>query len=165
MVHLYQISNDYKKVLEWIEDVEGEPDANALTELLNEVQERFEQKAGAVVAYIKGAEAEAQAFRQEAERLEAHAARVERRVNAMKEYLAMEMRKVGLPEVDAGIAKVKFVKNPWAVDLIGPVPDEYLRQRPAPPPEPDKAKIAEALKAGVQLDFARLTQGERLKIS
>lgn len=165
MVHLYQISNDYKKVLEWIEDVEGEPDANALTELLDEVQERFEQKAGAVVAYIKGAEAEAKAFRQEAERLEAHAAVVERRVKAMQEYLAMEMRKIGIPEVDAGVAKVKFVKNPWAVDLIGPVPSEYMRQPPAPPPSPDRAKIAEALKAGVQLDFARLTQGERLKIS
>lgn len=165
MVHLYQISNDYKKVLEWIEDVEGEPDANALTELLGEVQERFEQKAGAVVAYIKGAEAEAEAYRKEAERLEAHAAAVERRVKAMQEYLAMEMRKVGMPEVDAGIAKVKFVKNPWAVDITGPVPPEYMRQPPAPPPSPDKAKIAETLKSGVQLDFARLVQGERLKIS
>ena len=165
MVHLYQISNDYKKLLEWVEDVEGEPDANALTALLDEVTERFEKKAGAVVAYMKGAEAEAQAFRQEAERLEAHAARVERRVNAMKEYLAMEMRKVGMPEVDAGIAKVKFVKNPWAVDITGPVPPEYMRQPPAPPPSPDKAKISETLKSGVQLDFARLVQGERLKIS
>jgi len=162
MIALYKIADEYRQALDI--DVDTELDAQALADLLGEVEARFEDKAAQVVGYWRNMEAEAEAYKAEADRLVERARVIRRRGDAVREYLALEMRRVGMAECRAGTSTLKFVKNPWAVEVedVGRLPDEYLRHKP---PEPDKTKIAEALKAGVQVDGARLVQSERLKIS
>lgn len=166
-IALYQIADDYKRALSMLDDDATEPDAEALTQILGEVVDRFENKAANVVAYIRNVEAEAEAYKAEAARLLAGGKRREKAAAALKEYLAVEMRRCNLDECKAGLADLKFVKTPWAVEMDpgADLPEEYLRFKPAPAPEPDKAKIAADLKAGKQIEGVRLVQGERLRIA
>jgi hypothetical protein len=166
-IALYKIADDYKTALAFLDDVETEPDAEALTQLLSEVTDRFEDKAANVVAYMRNVEAEAEAFKAEAARLAARQKALEKRAENLREYLSVEMRRCNLTECTAGFSSLKFVKNPWTVELDAGIelPDDYMRFKPVPAPEPDKTKIAEALKAGVEIPGARLIQKERLKIA
>lgn len=166
-IALYKIADDYNRALSMLDEDAEERDAEALTELLGEVTDRFETKAANVTAYIRNIEAEAEAYKAEATRLEARQKQLEKRSKNLREYLSLEMRRCNLTECVAGFSTLKFVKTTWSVDLDPGVqlPDEYLRFKPAPAPEPDKVKIAQDLKAGIQIEGARLIQGERLKIA
>ena len=75
------------------------------------------------------------------------------------------MKVLGISEIRAndGTFKAKIVKNPPAVEVLGPLPAEYEKVIPEQR-VPDKNKLREDLKAGVIIDGARLVQGERLKI-
>ena len=163
-VALYKIADDYSKAIDF--DLDTEADAEALTVLLSEIQDRFENKAAAVVAYLRNIDAEGDAYKAEAARLVGEAQKRERRAKALRDYLTLEMRRCNLVECKAGLASLKFVNNPWRVELDPGVelPEDFLRRKPAPAPEPDKTKIAEALKAGTDIPGARLVQDERLKI-
>lgn len=165
MIHLYEIADDYKKALDF--DIDNEIDSMALTELLSEVADRFEVKAGHVVDYMRSVEAEIDAYRKEEERLACRRETLKRRYDSLKEYLTYEMHRCEILECNAGLSKLKFIKNPWSVDIDANaiIPDNYMRHPAAPPPSPDKSKIADALKAGIQIDGVRLVQSERLKIS
>jgi hypothetical protein len=165
MIALYEIADDYARALDI--DIDSEVDAEALTILLGEITDRFENKAAAVVAYIRNVSAEAKAFSDEAERHAKKAAALKRRADSLESYLELEMRRCNLTECKAGLASLKFVKNPWSVEIDAgaTLPAEYMRQPPTPPPAPDKKLLADELKAGKIIDGARLVQKERLKIS
>lgn len=165
MITLYEIADDYRRALDF--DIDSEVDAEALTALLGEITDRFENKAAAVVAYIRNISGEAKAFKDESARLAAKGVALERRAASLESYLEHEMRRCNLIECKAGIASLKFVKNPWSVEIDPGVtlPPEYMRQPPTPPPAPDKKLLAEDLKAGKVIEGARLVQKERLKIS
>jgi len=165
MTSLYQIGEDYARALDF--DIDSEQDADALTALLGEIADRFEVKAANVTAYMRNIEAEAEAHAKEAQRHSDIARALTKRYAALKTYLEIEMRRCNMTECKAGLDKLKFVKNPWAVEISpdATIPEEFLRRKPAPPPEPDKPKLREALEAGRQIEGIRLVQTERLKIS
>jgi hypothetical protein len=165
MIALYEIADDYARALDI--DIDSEVDAEALTVLLGEITDRFENKAAAVVAYQRNLLAEAKAFSDEAGRLAKKAVMLDRRAESLASYLELEMRRCNLTECKAGLASLKFVKNPWAVEIDAgaTLPAEYMRQPPTPPPAPDKKLIGDDLKAGKVIEGARLVQKERLKIS
>jgi hypothetical protein len=160
-IALYEISQQYRDVLNW--DIENEPDAAALCDLLGEIEERFEKKAGAVIAFVRNIDAEAEAFRTEEKRLAEIRKHLERKSERLREYLDFEMRRCDFVELDAGLAKLKYVKTPWSVEVAdgAEIPQEYLRVKI----EADKTKLKEAMQAGEQFEGVRLVQGERLRIS
>lgn len=162
MIALYEIGAEYRNVLTW--DIDNEPDAEALCQLLGEIEGRFEDKATAVVAFIRNVDAEAEAYKKEEDRLREHRARLETRSANLKKYLEIEMRGCGFDEMKAGLARLKFVKNPWSVDIEpgADIPNQYLRFRD---PEPDRKALKEALENGVEIEGVRLTQSERLRIT
>jgi hypothetical protein len=162
MIALYEIGSEYRSVLTW--DIDSELDAEALCQLLGEIEARFEDKAAAVVAFIRNVDAEAEAYKQEEDRLKEHRVRLEKRSANLKKYLEIEMRGCGFDELKTGLAHLKFVKNPWSVDIEpgADIPNQYLRFRD---PEPDKAALKTALERGEEIEGVRLTQTERLRIT
>jgi hypothetical protein len=165
MTTLYQIADDYKKALDF--DLDTELDANALVELLGEITDRFELKAANVTAYLRNISAEKEAFEAESARLSEKAKAMDRRIEALKGYLSTEMRRCNLTECNAGLNKLKFVKNPWHVEITpgAIIPGRYMVQPPIPVPYPDKKALADALKSGEKIGGVQLKQDERLKIS
>ena len=164
-VALYKIADEYRSALDL--DLDTELDAEALTQLLGEITERFEDKAAAVTAYMRNVEAEAYAYAAEADRLAKHAKALNNRSDSLKDYLALEMRRCNLTECKAGLSQLKFVKNPWHVEIEpdAHIPDKYMVTPPTPQPYPDKKALAEALKAGETIEGVQLKQDERLRIA
>ncbi len=165
-IALYKIADDYQRALGMLDDDATELDAEALTQLLGEVTDSFEGKAANVTAYMRNVAAEADAYEHEAERLTLRGKTLRKRIDALKEYLALEMRRCNLTECNAGLNALKFVKTPWSVEIDpgAELPPEYIRVKPEVR-EPDKVKIAAALKEGKEIAGARLVQGERLRIA
>ena len=161
-IALYRIADEYRQVLAW--DIENEPDAEALCELLGEIEGRFEDKALNVTGYMRSVEAEAEAYKAEEDRLKETRQRLEKRAENLKKYLTIEMRRCGFDELAIGTSKLKFVKTPWSVEIepTADIPNEYLRFKD---PEPDKVLLKKALESGKQIEGVRLVQGERLRIS
>ena len=159
---LYQISDTYQQAIG--RALETEEDAEALTRELSAITDSFAVKAEAVLGYVRNVEADANAYKAEMDRLQAHFKALQGKSDRLKEYLSHEMRRCNLTELKAGPNELKFVKNPWSVEVECPtenLPVEYIRTTIAP----DKTALATALKAGEQIAGVRLVQGERLRIT
>jgi hypothetical protein len=77
------------------------------------------------------------------------------------------MQVAGVTKIECPHFRLAIQNNPPRVDVYEPglVPAEFMTQPVAPPPEPNKAAIAGALKAGIEVAGARLVQGQRLVVS
>lgn len=162
---LYEIADDYRKALAF--DLDTEDDATALVALLDEITDRFENKAANVCAYIKNVNAEADAFQKESDKLALKAKALRRRAENLTYYLEVQMRRSNIDECKAGLSSLKFVKNPWKVEIEpgAEIPQEYMTVPEVPKSVPDKKELAKALKAGVKIEGVRLVQDERLRIA
>ncbi len=160
---LFNLVDAYRIALSGIpDDATDEQVAEALSGLTGAITVKGQN----IAAYCLNLEAEAEAVESAAKKLKARAESSRRRVESLRAYLLSGMKATGISEIKAldGTFRAKIVKNPHSVEITGlVVPPEYERVIPEKR-EPDKGKIKDDLKAGVILDFARLVQGERLKI-
>ena len=118
----------------------------------------------ALAAYAKGELAEAEAVKAEAKKLDARAKGHTNRAARLHEYVAQYMP-ADLPKLSDARSVIQWRKNPPAVEVFGVVPEAYRRQPAMPPWEPDKVKILADLKAGVDVDGAKIVQKRRLVIT
>ncbi len=88
-----------------------------------------------------------------AERLKVRSERL--RATALQAAQELDQKQFAAPDFTATVSKGK-----GKIIVTGKVPETFMRQKPAPDPEPDKDKIGEALKAGVKLPFAELSNAE-----
>lgn len=162
ILQLYKIADQYAQAIG--RGLESEADAEALTRELEAITDTFAVKAEAVVGYIRNLDSEAEAFKAESDRLAARGKALQANSERLKKYLEYQMRRIGTPELRAGLNTLKMVKNPWSVDMdVGAeaLPGRYQHWKV----EADKVAIKAALQAGLEILGCRLTQGERLKIS
>lgn len=162
MTSLYQIASDYERALGF--DIGSEDDADALIQLLDEVQDRFEVKAENVAKYLANIEAEGAAYRAEEVRLAERRHAMERRAERLREYLAEQMRRLSLNDLAAGVFRLKFVKNPPSLNIYNEaaIPPGYFEPQPA---RLDRAAITRDLKSGHAVPGAEIKQDTRLRIS
>ena len=161
-MRLYEISDTYQQAIG--RALETEEDASALTRELSTIMDSFAVKAEAVLGYVRNVEADANAYKAEADRMATHFKALQSKIDRLKEYLAHEMRRCNLTELPAGPNELNFVKNPWSVELDLPadeLPEKYRRVKV----EADKAALATDLKTGIEVCGARLVQTERLRIT
>jgi hypothetical protein len=90
---------------------------------------------------------------------------LEARAESLRDYLARCMEACGIEKVEGPGVSISFRKSSAVVidgeDLI---PSAFMRQKPAPAPEPDKAAIAAAIKAGQEVPGAHLEHRRSLQI-
>lgn len=89
----------------------------------------------------------------------------EKLADRLRSYLASNLEACGIEKVEGPGVSISFRKSAAVVidgeDLI---PAEYMRQKPAPAPEPDKKAIADAIKAGIEVPGAHIEQRRSLSI-
>lgn len=92
----------------------------------------------------------------------------ESRLGWIKEWLKKNMEACGISKVECPAFTVALQNNPQSVvvDSVLDIPGAYMRTPPIVIPEsvPDKKLIAEALKTGLSVPGAHLTQTQRLVI-
>lgn len=165
---LYTLASQYRELEALIGSDEPLDDATleAIGNTLEGLEGEIEVKATNVSAFALNLEAYAKVAKDAAKALSERAKRIERRAEALKAYVLTHMQACGLTKIEGPEFTVAVRKNPPSVEISGSADlgDEWLVFPPAPPPSPDKRKIAEALKAGQQIAGCALSSSVRLDI-
>ena len=163
-MQLYKIADEIEVILASEVDMEtGEISDETIAKLESLEMDR-DAKALAVAAFLKGELAEADAVRNEAMKLAKRAVIHEKRAGRLKDYIANNIPRDCEPISDAR-SQIAWRKNPPKVLIHEDhlVPAGYERVIPERR-EPDKKKIAAALKAGEHLTFAEMERTQRLEV-
>lgn len=157
---LYEIAEQYREILAI--DCDNEDEKAAMVNALDELADRFEQKAENVIRYIKNTESWASAIRAEEARLAERRRTMERKAEQLTAYLEAMMTMTGTREVQAGIFQAKFKKNPQSIVVLDEslLDDRFFKVSRTV----SKDAIKEAIKAGEEVKGIILEQNERLVI-
>lgn len=168
-VALYQLSGEYAQLMHRLDgmDLDAQTiadtiEASGLTEALQLKAQGVEMVARAAIQYVPAIDAEIA-------RLTALKAARERVAKGLRDYLKSNMESAEIEKIECQFFKISIQKNPPAVDVFEPLslPAQYMvTPQPKPPvAAPDKKAISAAIKAGLDVPGARLTQSTRLTIS
>lgn len=160
---LYQLSEQYRGLLALdAEEVPEEAIRDTLEALTGDIQE----KSTNVAAYCRNLEAAADAIDDAAKQMKERASKVRKRAESIRAYLLHNMQACEISKIESPYFTLAVKKNPPSVVVFDAkqIPDSYMRQKPAPPPEPDKTAIKQALQAGADVPGCTLEQGVRLEI-
>jgi len=126
--------------------------------------EEFEQKADNMASLFKGLKYEAEAIKAEEKALAERRKAIENKADKLKRFMFDTFKLVNKDKVETARNKLVLRKNPPAVELanIDWYNDDYMEKIETV--KLDKAKLKEDLKAGIEIEGARLVQGERLDI-
>jgi hypothetical protein len=156
---LYNLTNDFAAVVNHLEEMEL--DSKVLQDTLDSLQAPIEEKVENIVKYMKSLEALADAKKLEAKRLSDSASSDLKKVEWFKNYMADNLKKVGIKDIQAGVFKVGFKKGSEVVEVapsfdVNSINNKaFLRFKD---PELDKTKIKAALKAGYVVDGVSLVR-------
>lgn len=161
MSTLYALTAEYKQLLEFAR--EEEIDEQVFLDTLEGLEGEIEIKADGYAKVIKELEAEAKKFKEEKDRLEKHYKSIENRISTLKNNLKEAMTATGKTKFKTDYFSFSINKNaglqPMKIVEGAIIPDEYCVK------SPDNSKIREALKQGVELEFAHLCEyGNHLRI-
>jgi chromatin segregation and condensation protein Rec8/ScpA/Scc1 (kleisin family) len=164
MIALYQLTDQYRQAAERLADLDL-PD-EVIADTLEGMAGELEVKATNVAAFARNLETTAAAIKDAEASMAARRKAIERRAESLRHYLLHNMQRAGIKRIDSPHFTLSVKDNPPAVDVFDPfqLPAEFMRQPDPPPPAPDKPAIKEALKAGVDVPGARLTQSQRLEV-
>lgn len=157
---LYEITDEYRQLLEIAEDPDMDPDV--LRDTMEAIDADLEDKADGYAKVIRTLEAEEAGLDTEIKRLQARKSTVAGSKARIKGALESAMRQTGKTKFKTPLFSFSIQKNPASVVLAeGKVPTEYcIIQEPLP----DKKRIAAELEAGAHFDWAELRQTESLRI-
>ena len=161
---IYELTEEYKILLELAEDPEVDPDT--LLDTMEALGGEIEAKADGYAKIIRQMENDVEGIKAEEGRLNHRRKTIENNIKRMKEALAGAMIATGKTKFKTELFSFGIQKNPASVVMdeqyIENIPAIYLIEQD---PKIDRAKIKEDLKAGKDLEgIAHLEQTEGLRI-
>lgn len=147
---LYEVTADYLRIMEMMEDPELDP--QTLADTMEAVEGELEVKVENYGKVIRNFEADIEVIKSEINRLTDRKKVIENSVKRMKEILQQTMETTGKTKIKTDLFNFSIRNNAPAVVVDGDIKDipmEYLRIRE---PEVDKAKLKEDLKKGIDLE-------------
>ncbi|WP_096224866.1 siphovirus Gp157 family protein [Geobacillus sp. FJAT-46040] len=156
---LYELTENYAKLLEMAEEM----DTDAIVDTLEALQEAIEDKAENIAKLIRNLEADVKVIRDEEKRLAERRQVIENKVERLKSYLQEQLEIAGIEKVKRPTITVSIRKNPPSVDVIDEtlIPADFLIPQPA---KVDKRAILERLKNGEHVPGAALKQTKGVQI-
>lgn len=157
---LYELSENMNRVdMMMQEGIEG------LEDTLEALDEAFKDKAEGCIKLAVSKQMEANAIKMEVERLQKRAKKLDADAEWLEKYVEREMMRTELMEIKSGLFTLKLRMSPPSVfvENEASLPPHFLRIVPATT-APDKVAIKEALKDGIEVPGARLTQSLKLNI-
>ena len=164
MSALYEIAADYRAQLSELADLDMP--ADVVRDTIESLQGDLHDKLRAVIAYGMELDILAVGAKDAAKRMADRAKTLDSRVEALREYALTHMQGTGTNEIATDEWCAKVAKKPPSVQIAegAIIPAEYMRQKPAPDPEPDKALLKTAIQGGREIAGVTLAQGWRLSI-
>lgn len=128
-------------------------------QMLQELEVAFDEKVESIALWIKNLTAEAKAIKEEKDNLAARQKACENKAESLKNYLALALagEKFKTPRVSISFRRSETVQ----VDDMSKLDDDYLKYAM---PTVDKAKVKQALKAGVELKGVQLVTNQNIQV-
>lgn len=162
---LYEITEAYSKLLELAED--PEIDNEVVADTFEAIEGELEIKAENTAKIIRQLEADAESLKKEEERFQRRRKAAENRAKQLKALLEFAMKATGKTKFETELFKFRIQKNAPSlviaedVDMAN-IPPEFIKFAE---PQIDKAAVKDAIKLGVEINFARLESTETIRIS
>ena len=165
MTAMYELAVQFREAAQQLGDLDLPDDV--VQDTLESLSGDLELKASNVALFARNLAATAEAIKQAEAGMAARRIAIENRVKRLKDYLLNCMELAGVRKIEGPYLRLAIRDNPAGVDVFdaAQVPAEYMRWPEPPPPEPNKAHIKNAIKAGVEVPGARLSYSKRLEIS
>lgn len=131
MLKLYEITANYEKIMEAIQENDGVV-SDHLGATLDETQDEFDTKIINIAKMIKNLEGEQAAFKAEGQRLQKKATSINNNIDWLKNYIKDGMRRLKTQEVKGEILTVKIRPSPpscLTLD-VNVIPPEFIRVVP-----------------------------------
>lgn len=158
MATLYELTGQFRELLELVE--QGEVDPEMLADTLEGLEGEIEIKADGYAKVIKELEGKTAMLKGEIERLSNRKSAIENNIKTMKESLEIAMRATGKTKLKTDLFSFSIQKNPARLVITGEVPEQFLIPQE---PKVDNKAIKELLKQQ-ELPFAHLEQSESIRI-
>lgn len=156
---LYNLTNDYQRVLEMAEQLDEELFKDTLESLNDEIEVKAENTA----KVIKELEGQVDVLAKEIQRLNERKTTLNNNVTRLKLYLQDEMEKVGKTKIKGKLFNIGIQNNPVAVYVTDEekLPKVFFEEQK---PKLNKTLLKNELKAGSVVEGAELRQGRSLRI-
>ena len=163
MANIYELTDDYLRILELMEDPELDP--QLLADTMEAVKGNYEDKIDGYAYVRQSIKDEIRTIEDAIKRLQEKKTARENNIKRLESVIFQSMKATGNAKIKTAVHTVWIHKNPESVvmevDDWKSVPEEYLRQKD---PEINKTAIKEALKAGADLSgIAHLEQTEGVR--
>jgi sugar-specific transcriptional regulator TrmB len=164
MANIYELTQDYLRLLEMAEDPELDPEVIADT--FEGIEGELEIKAENYAKVMKNLEGDIAALKAEEERLAKKRKAIENNIKRMKATLQEAMELTGKTKFKTELFSFGIQKNAPSVVIdaadIRDIPEDYLKFKE---PEVDKTAIKNAINAGVDFEgLAHLETSQSLRI-
>ena len=158
---LYELTAEYKNILDLIEVDDSEGLKLALEQLDGEIETKVENS----VKVIKSIEGDILALKEEEKRLAGRRKALENKVSSMKEYIEHNLNFIDDKKVKTTLFTVAMQNNKKSVNILNEevIPEEYVKT--VTTTSIDKVAIYEAMeKQGLEIDGVELVQTQSLRI-
>lgn len=116
MAHLYELTNEIKRLADDIESAETCPD-EIYAELVN-ISGSFADKAESIAKFVLNLESDIEALEKEELRLNKKRKTLESKCTWIKDYLKHNIETLGLLKIKGQILSITIQKNPASVSII-----------------------------------------------
>jgi hypothetical protein len=158
---LYEITEQFRKLDDFIPEIDSEEQAQAYTELFDWLQGTLEEKIEGLCAVIANADAESVALKAEIDRLTKRKRASEAKVDRLKDYMKFELDRMQQKQVKTGVWSVTVQDNPPSCKVDeSSLSDSWWKVER----KPDISKVKDALKAGEKVDGAWLERTRSVRI-
>lgn len=159
---LYQLSRAYQEAFENLEVDEATGEITNFADI-DFIESSFEDKAINCALYIKGLDAEIEAYKTEEERLKNWRKAAEKKRESFMEYIESCMDEVGKTKIQDPRARLSFRKSEQlVVDDPDMLPRKFIVVKTEE--KPDKTAIKAAIKAGTEISGAHIESCRNLQI-
>lgn len=161
MATIYELTEEYRVLLELAEDPEVDPET--LADTLEALGGEIEEKADGYAKVMKQLEADAAALKFEEKRLSSRRTVCENNIKRMKAALQAAMEATGKKKFKTDLFSFGIQKNPakLVIDDDRHIPHDFMIQ---PDPVPNNKAIRDALNEGFEFGWCHLEQTESLRI-
>lgn len=158
IMNLYELKEDYLKVLELIESGE-----DGLDDTLESISDTIDVKADGYVRIVRNLEGNVNTLKTEIERLSSRKKHMENNIDRLRESLKNAMIETGKEKIKTELFNIRVGKETESIEVIDQslLPKDCVRTKV----EPDKIAIKDALKNGQAIQGIKIIKKRGIVIS
>ena len=157
-MNLFKLSQNYMQVIHMAEELDEE----TLKDTLDSINESIELKVENTAYVIKTLEANANAYKDEMDRMAKSKKTIDNNIKNLKLYMQQAMEQTGMDKIEGKLIKVSIQNNPPSVYVTQ---EESLKEYMVEQPKKlDKRALLDDLKQGVVVAGAELQQTRSVRI-